>query len=190
MQASRVGRALGAVHRLQKAVRETTRIRARRAVQARIAATRLSIPARRAEPSWRRLSDSRRASRCRLGCGDSAVGFNRNPGSSRACKRVDQAQHRFAAKVRRPSSPQNGCRDRHLAGHCASICRDQRARASANLPPPVPSVPTKSVSQNLQTAVQPGPARGPTTNCSRQSGKKQPAARRWRPRPAGCRKFP
>ena len=60
----------------------------------------------------------------------------------------------------------------------------------ANLPPPSPSVPTKSVSQNLQVAVCAVLPRGRSTDCSRQSGRTRQAAPLARLRPAACRRSP
>ena len=71
---------------------------------------------------------------------------------------LETLRHAAPRSARRPAAAaaRRRCR-RHRAcrcawsGHCARTAR-ARAAASANLPPPGPSVPTKSVSQNWQTA--------------------------------------
>ena len=67
--------------------------------------------------------------------------------------------------------------------------RPARPRA-ANLPPPSPSVPTKSVSQKLHCARSPGPARAPTTDCSRQSAGTPPGCPPAPPRPEASGSIP
>ena len=106
----------------------------------------------------------------------------------RACKRAIEGRHRAAAAARRRCRRRIVCRQRPLAGHFSFDCRGQ-LRGVANFPPPGPSVPTKSVSQNCRSPSR-DPPRGPTRDCSPQSGRRPRRAPPARPRPAACRKFP
>ena len=92
-----------------------------------------------------------------------------------------ELEHRLAA----------GDDDQPVLGRLApqSHRHDRRASALANLPPPSPSVPTKSVSQKLHCAVARSCSR-PTTGCSRRSAGRRRGCPIARPRPAGSGSIP
>ena len=177
--------AVGSVHRLQEEVREVEVLDTARA-------DRRLLRVRRASARRRDSSDQ-----VGLRLRADADPVERRAGTGRvplvsmatvnpACvQRVDQPARRAAAaarrRCRRRSGSVAGCgRPRPLDCYC----RGQHRPRCANCPPPGPSVPTKSVSQNWQMAV----ARSPSRPVHRlQPAKRQNTAGRPACAPSPCR---
>ena len=110
----------------------------------------LQLVAARAARGRRRPSGSRRPSRCPAGAGACRWSRPRSRSRARAARRPASSSS-WSSGSPPVQTTNGGCVGRSPA-HVGGDARRPARRRSANVPPPGPSVPTKSVSQNWQTA--------------------------------------